>query len=251
MTTPVRRLNICLFRAREDGFNEGMSFSAFRYLFRLVVSCALGVAVVDSLAAEKAGATSADKSTPATKVSAPGSLFDGKTLTGWAQSDFAGRGSVTVSNGQIHLNMGSMTGITWTNTNSLPRMNYEISLDAMRVEGSDFFCGLTFPVGKDPCSFIVGGWGGGVVGLSSIDSEDASQNETTGYMNFTNGKWYHIRVRVEPGKIQAWIDNDRVVNLETEGKRISIRMEVEPSVPLGIATWNTSAALKNIQLKQL
>jgi hypothetical protein len=70
-------------------------------------------------------------------------------------------------------------------------------------------------------------------------------------MNFTNGKWYHIRVRVEPGKIQAWIDNDRVVNVETEGKRLSIRLEVEPSVPLGIATWNTAAALRNIQMKKL
>ena len=58
-----------------------------------------------------------------------------------------------------------MTGITWTN--EVPTNNYEISLEAMRVEGSDFFCALTFPVGNDPCSFIVGGWGGGVVGLSS------------------------------------------------------------------------------------
>jgi hypothetical protein len=202
-------------------------------------------------AAEKPAPTVAEKSASGSGKTESRSLFDGKTLTGWISSDFAGRGSVTVSNGQINLGMGSMTGINWTNTNTLPRMSYEISLDAMRVDGSDFFCGLTFPVGKDPCSFIVGGWGGGVVGLSSIDSEDASQNETTGYMNFTNGKWYHIRVRVEPGKIQAWIDNDRVVNLETEGKRISIRMEVEPSVPLGIATWNTAAALKNIQLKRL
>lgn len=217
---------------------------------------ALGVALAINAgcaADKKPAAPPAKAPAPAAtaKVSAPGSLFDGKTLTGWISSDFVGRGSVTVSNGQINLGMGSMTGITWTNTNNLPRMNYEISLDAMRVDGSDFFCGLTFPVGKDPCSFIVGGWGGGVVGLSSIDSEDASQNETTSSMNFTNGKWYHIRVRVEPGKIQAWIDDDRVVNVETEGKRFSIRLEVEPSVPLGIATWNTAAALKNIQLKRL
>jgi hypothetical protein len=225
-------------------------------LFALLRSHLLAAVIVVCIGT---AACAADKSPPADKPSSPSaktgkdptSLFDGKTLTGWTSSDFAGRGSVTVSNGQINLGMGHMTGVTWTNTNNLPRMNYEISLDAMRVEGSDFFCGLTFPVGKDPCSLIVGGWGGGVVGLSSIDSEDASQNETTGYMNFTNGKWYHVRVRVEPGKIQAWIDNDRVVNLETEGKRLSIRLEVEPSVPLGIATWNTAAALKNLQIKKL
>jgi hypothetical protein len=179
------------------------------------------------------------------------SLFDGKTLKGWEQSDFAGRGKVTVENGEIKLGMGYMTGITLTNTNLLPRMNYEISLDAMRTEGNDFFCGLTFPVGKDPCSFIVGGWGGGTVGLSSIDGEDASQNETTSFLNFANNKWFHIRVRVEPEKIQAWVDEDRVVNLDTKEKKFTIRIEVEPSVPLGIATWNTAAALKNIQLKKL
>ncbi len=158
---------------------------------------------------------------------------------------------MAVEKGVIQLGMGHMTGITLTNTNDLPRMNYEISLDAMRVEGSDFFCGLTFPVGAEQCSLILGGWGGGTVGLSSIDGEDASQNETTTYMNFTNGKWFHVRLRVEPGKIQAWIDEDRVVNLDTTDKRFSIRLEVEPCVPLGVATWNTAAALKNIQLKKL
>ena len=180
-----------------------------------------------------------------------GPLFDGKTLRGWTSTDFAGRGEVKVNDGEIKLGMGYMTGITWTNANALPRMNYEISLDAMRVDGSDFFCGLTFPVGKDQCSLVVGGWGGGTVGLSSIDGEDASQNETTSYMNFTNGKWYHIRVRVEPEKIQAWIDNDRVVNVDTKERRLGIRLEMESCVPLGIATWNTAAALKNIQLKSL
>src|SRR5688572_2011896 len=79
-------------------------------------------------------------------------LFDGKTLTGWRISDFAGSGAVKVEDGKLILEMGTMTGVTYTS--SVPTMNYEISLDAMRVDGSDFFCGLTFPVGKDPCSLI-------------------------------------------------------------------------------------------------
>ena len=187
----------------------------------------------------------------APSIPASGVLFDGKTLQGWEPTDFAGKGTVTVENGEIRLGQGYMTGITLTSTSGLPRMNYEVSLDAMRVDGSDFFCGLTFPVGKDSCSFIVGGWGGGTVGLSSIDSEDASQNETTTHMNFVNKKWFHIRVRVEPQRIQAWIDEDRVVNLDTTEKRIGIRLEMESSTPLGVATWNTAAALKNIQIKKL
>jgi hypothetical protein len=178
-------------------------------------------------------------------------LFDGKTLNGWEVTDFAGHGPVTVANGEIRVGMGHMSGITLINTNGLPRTGYEVSLDAMRVDGSDFFCGLTFPVGKDHCSFIVGGWGGGVVGLSSLDGDDASQNETTSYMNFANNRWFHIRVRVEPQRIQAWIDGDRVANVDITDRRIGIRLEMESCIPLGLATWNTAAAWKNIQVTKL
>ena len=46
------------------------------------------------------------------------------------------------------------------------------------MQGGDFFCGLTFPYGDASCTFVVGGWGGGLVGLSSINGDDASENET-------------------------------------------------------------------------
>ena len=178
-------------------------------------------------------------------------LFDGKTLTGWAETDFAGRGPVKVSDGKLILETGLMTGVTWTNAADLPRSNYEIALDAMRVDGSDFFCALTFPVKEDPCSFIVGGWGGGVVGLSSLDGQDAANNDTTRYMSFDNGKWYALRVRVTETNLQCWIDADKVVDVETKDRRISIRSEVEDSRPLGIASWSTKAALRNIRLRRL
>jgi hypothetical protein len=177
------------------------------------------------------------------------SLFDGKSLKGWRESDFAGHGEVTVEAGKILLGMGVMTGVTWTG--DIPRMNYEVNVEAMRVEGSDFFCALTFPVGTNPCSLIVGGWGGGVVGLSSLDGEDAANNETTKYMSFQNGRWYSVRLRVMPEKIQAWIDDEKVVDVVTKERRISIRFEVEPSLPFGFASWSTAAALRNITLRRL
>ncbi len=176
-------------------------------------------------------------------------LFDGETLTGWKEADFSGRGKVSIKDGKINLGMGVMTGITWTNP--VIKMNYEIELKAMRTEGGDFFCGLTFPVNNDPCSLIVGGWGGGVVGLSSLDGEDAANNETTKYMTFENNRWYTIRLRVLPKKIMAWIDDKEIVNVDTTDRRISIRIEVEESKPLGIATWSTAAALKDIKIRKL
>jgi hypothetical protein len=217
------------------------------------LSAALVAAVCAVCAARAPFAGAAEKaaagSPPAAADAKTEALFDGKTLKGWALTDFAGKGKVSVTNGEIHLGMGYMTGVNYTS--AVPRMNYEISLEAKRTEGSDFFCGLTFPVGTNYCSLIVGGWGGGVVGLSSIDGEDASQNETTKFMDFKSGQWYKIRLQVTPKKIYAWIDKDQMVDLETEDKRFSIRLEVESSTPLGIATWNTGAALRNLELKRL
>lgn len=229
--------------------SRGAIFCILCALFTLLAGCAVAA---DKPAGEKPANPQPLTNVGATnKAPAWRSLFDGKTLTGWKLTDFAGRGEVSVKDGKITLESGQMTGITWTNGTDLPRMNYEISLEAMRVEGSDFFCGLTFPVGKEPCSLIVGGWGGGVVGLSSLDGQDAANNETTRYMNFQSGRWYLVRLRVTDAKIEAWIDTDKVVDVATADKSISIRLEMEESKPLGIATWSTAAALRNLQLRRL
>ena len=178
------------------------------------------------------------------------SLFDGKSLGQWAVTDFGGQGDVYVKDGAIYLEMGNdMTGVNWTGP--LVRMNYEITLEAMRVSGSDFFCGLTFPVADNPCSLILGGWGGGVCGLSNIDYYDAANNETTKFISFEDNKWYRVRLRVTPDRIQAWLDDEELVNIETTGRKIDIRAEVDLSQPLGIATWQTAGAIRNIRMKPI
>ncbi|HYK88728.1 MAG TPA: DUF1080 domain-containing protein [Acidobacteriota bacterium] len=179
------------------------------------------------------------------------SLFDGKTLTNWKSTNFGGEGEVKVQNGKIIIGMGAtLSGITWVG-GEIPHMNYEISLEAMKTSGNDFFCGLTFPVGNSPCSLIVGGWGGSVVGLSSIDGMDASENETSTVGDFAQNRWYRIRLRVTPRKIEALIDDKSVVDVVTTGRQISIRPEVLLSQPLGIATWITEAALRDIKIRMV
>jgi Domain of Unknown Function (DUF1080) len=189
----------------------------------------------------------------AAKIAAPKwkALFDGKTLKNWKSSEFGGEGEVSVQDGKIVMQQGSdMTGIVWTG-DELPKMNYEISLSAQRIEGGDFFCGLTFPVGEDPCSFIIGGWGGGVVGISSLDGQDAANNETARYESFEKGRWYKIRLRVSDKGLMGWIDDKQVVGVETKGRKISIRPEVELSRPLGISCYATVSGLKDIQIRPL
>jgi alpha-L-rhamnosidase len=180
------------------------------------------------------------------------SLFDGKKLGKWKPADFSEKANdITVANGELRIATGKpMAGIVWDG--ALPaRNNYEIELDAKRTDGHDFFCGLTFPVGKDPCTLVCGGWGGAVVGLSCVDGYDASENSTTKTVEFKNNQWYHIKVRVTDNKIEAWIDDEQLVEQEREGHRISVRMEVEPTIPLGVATWNTGSALRNIKFRKL
>jgi hypothetical protein len=205
---------------------------------------------------EAAAQANAAKEKPAPKAAADDkawlSLFDGKTLAGWKSTEFGGEGDVTVQDGAIVMELGQdMSGITWAGKDPLPKNNYEIALDAQRVDGTDFFCGLTFPVNDSHCSFIVGGWGGGVVGLSSINGFDASENDTTQYMEFKTGQWYKIRVRVTPNRIQTWIDEKEVVDQDIEDRKVSTRGEMELSKPLGVATWNTKGALRNIRLRKL
>lgn len=178
-------------------------------------------------------------------------LFDGKTLANWQSTRFIGEGAVRVEDGQIIMEAGrNLTGITWTGS-ILPSTNYEISLRAMRVEGSDFFAAVTFPVDDSFCSLILGGWGGTVVGLSSINGMDASENETTQSIEFERGRWYALRVRVTPEKIEAWLDERQIIAQGIKGKKIETRIEVDPSRPLGVASWRTKAAVRDIRLRRL
>lgn len=176
-------------------------------------------------------------------------LFDGQTLGQWEQTSFGGEGPVRVRDGAIVLEMGDpLTGITFTGP--VPTMDYEIALEAARLAGSDFFCGLTFPVAVSHCSLILGGWGGTTVGLSSLDGADASQNETTSERRFDDGRWYRVRVAVSPTHIRGWLDDEPIVDVATTGKRIGIRPEVQPSRPLGIASYRTRAGLREIRVRK-
>lgn len=178
-------------------------------------------------------------------------LFDGRSLVGWQAIDYGGKGRVEARPGLIFLSQGEpFNGLHRTNVAST--VGYELSLEAMRVSGSDFFCGLTFPVNDSHCSLIVGGWGGGVVGLSSLDGADASENETTQYVAFENGRWYRIRLRVTAAKIEAWVEQKKVVNVTTTGRKVSLRFgDIELSKPLGITCWDTAAAVREIKIRPM
>lgn len=210
-------------------------------------------AVVGLLPTRGSGEEPQPKIKPAAAPRAEGLLFNGKDLTGWKvdnQFDFDRHGEVRVVGDAVVMDVGRpATGIVWSG--DVPRNNYELTLEAKRISGDDFFCGLTFPIDKEYCTLILGGWGGGVTGLSNISGFAAVENETTGFVEFKNDQWYRVRLSVTPKKIEAWVDKEKIVDVETEDKRFSLWWEQEPMRPLGIATWNTKAAVRNIRLKVL
>jgi len=183
----------------------------------------------------------------------PVRLFDGQSLKGWQVAEelfFRDHGLVRVVDGKIVLDAGDpATGIVWQG--EMPRENYELVVEAARLEGSDFFCGITFPVGDSYCTFIAGGWGGGVVGLSNIDGLSAVENETTGYHDFRPNTFYTLRVRVTPDAVKVHIDQKETVSVSRAGKKFSIWFEQEPMRPLGIASWQTKAAIRRVELVRL
>lgn len=198
-------------------------------------------------AAAKADASAADK--PAQPVGTP--LFDGESLKNWKATDFGREGKIEVKDGLLIIGKGEpLTGVTWDG-DTLPTVDYELHLEAKRIEGGDFFCGLTFPVGKECCTLILGGWGGGLTGLSSINYLDASENETTNFYDFQSDTWYKVRVRVTQSKIEAMLDDTTLADVEYTDKKIGIRFEMESCKPLGVATYRTTGAVRNFRLVKL
>ncbi|RBP37661.1 hypothetical protein DES53_11343 [Roseimicrobium gellanilyticum] len=182
-------------------------------------------------------------------------LFDGSSLDDWEARDAGGSGSVEIKDKDMIIGAGdSITGVVYKKAKDLPVTNYEITLDAQRLDGVDFFCGLTFPVGspKTCATLVLGGWGGSVTGISSIDGMDASENSTGHYRKFDNNKWYAVKLRVTPANISAWVGEEKVIDVDIEGKRIGVRAgPIEDYQPLSLTTYATMAGIRNIKLTPL
>jgi hypothetical protein len=178
-------------------------------------------------------------------------MFDGKTLEGWRETLYTDRGEVRIEKGSIVLGTGKpLTGVNWIG--SFPRNNYEVRFEGARLQGNDFFAALTFPVGDSFCTWVTGGWGGDIVGLSSIDGWDASDNETRSYFTFEKDRWYALRLRVSDSRISAWIDDVQVVDVNVAGRTLSLYFgETKLSAPFGFGSYRTTGGLRKIEYRLL
>lgn len=182
-------------------------------------------------------------------------LFDGKTLKGWKVHDIGGSGMVEVKDGELRVGQGeSLSGVIYEKVGELPVTNYEISLEAKRLDGLDFFVGLTFPVGdlKTCVSLIMGGWTGSVTGISSIDGMDAAENSTGHYRRYEDNRWYAVRVQVTPESLKVFCDGESIIDVDIKGRKVGVRYgPMEEYVPFSLTTYQTHGAYRNIRVKPL
>ena len=107
------------------------------------------------------------------------------------------------------------------------------------------FCAVTFPArGLDECvTLVVGGQGDSLVGISSIDGKDSSENETRAFHPFETEVWYQIRLVS---------DGEKLVDLDTTSKTLSLRQGgIEECVLFGLATWQTTAQIRDVRWRGL
>jgi Domain of Unknown Function (DUF1080) len=225
------------------------SFGTIRRALQLLSVCVMLITTATATALS-AGQTTAPKD-PSGGPTGKRVLFDGKTLDGWKKTDFSHPGEVKVEDGRIVMATGQpMTGITTTHQD-LPRTNYELTYEAMRTSGEDFFAAATFPVGQSYITLVNGGWSGFVTGLSSLNGMDASENETTRSFRYENKTWYKFRVRVTGEVIRCWVGEKEMVAVEHKEKHVGTRIESRANEPLGFAAWKSGGALRNIEVRPL
>ncbi|MCY3021135.1 MAG: SUMF1/EgtB/PvdO family nonheme iron enzyme, partial [Planctomycetota bacterium] len=224
----VTKAKECFTKARDAGLGD----KATPYLDRIA-----------TLELGKTEATAAPKPDAQRWIS----LFDGKTLDGWElqKGKDGEKGKARVEAGNITLTEGNpAAAIQWKG--QFPTTNYEIELEAMRIQRIYCFCALAFPLGRQSATLVVGDAGGKVVGLDGVDGKDAWQNITGRRMDFEGMRWYRVRLRVTEPRVEAWVDDTLMVDLPTAGHQFGGQT---PSITL--FTYKADGAIRNIRFRVL
>ncbi|MBM4042403.1 MAG: DUF1080 domain-containing protein, partial [Planctomycetes bacterium] len=181
------------------------------------------------------------------------SLFDGKTLKGWNTVQefpgYGGSGRVEVQDAQIILERAQGTGITWSG--GFPSVDYEVIVQAMRLGGTDSMLTICFPSPAGSCQLGVGGWKNEFVGLEKVDGKWANENSTGKRMRFEDNRWYEVRLVVARGRVEAWLDGTKVVDLATAGHVLSLPPAAERIQPFGMYTWRCKTAVRSVRLRRI
>ena len=162
--------------------------------------------------------------------------------------------SISVSGDSMRPRSAAVSGNTFLMNGAKRSSRASASSTSVRVSGSDFFGSVTFPVGnRERCvTFVLGGWGGTQVGISSIDGADANQNETGSSVRIENGRWYRIRIEVQEQSVRVWLDDRPLVSFNPKGRQLHLRGgDIAQCVPFGFATFATEGRVRACVVERL
>ena len=180
------------------------------------------------------------------------SLFDGKSLNGWQgvkiPPPLFGKGVTGIEDGMILLDRGGpVSGLRYLG--EVPKVDYEIECEAMRVSGPDAFCLLKLPVEGTSVVLVLGGFGNSIVGLDQVDGRRANDNLATKRMSFRNNHWYRVHVQITKTHISATIDGEQVLNLSHKQHRLSADPAFAAFGPLAMGSWDCRTLVRSIRIR--
>jgi len=189
-------------------------------------------------------------------------MFDGKTLRAWtpvtrfplqdAKNPGATGigGAASVENGQITLATGGpATGIAWRER--FPNINYEVSLEAERLTGTNAVCMIVFPVGGSHCLMWVGAGKPSIVGLDFLNGEGCRRNPSGFLKDFESHKSYRVRLRVTQQRIEGWVDDDKLFDVAVQDTKFTVERPYEQLTPFGLGSYETTVALRSIRYRRV
>jgi len=166
---------------------------------------------------------------------------------GFVPTDFGAEDAVAIEPTGVRLEPGApLSGVTFTGP--LPTPPYTLAVEFTKRYGSDFPLAVTFPVAGSHLSLVLGGWGGTVCGLSSLDGLDAARNATRFVHAFPAGVRTVVELDVEAERVAVRLDGVQVLDASLAGHAVGVRAELEPCKPLGLAAFATATTIHRFRV---
>lgn len=89
------------------------------------------------------------------------------------------------------------------------------------------------------------------MGLSNVDDMSAVDNSTTRSIQFKKGTWYDIEAEVSDKTIVVALDDKVIIEQDLKDHRFEVWPQQEPARPLGITTYDTKGAIRDVVVTRL
>jgi hypothetical protein len=168
-------------------------------------------------------------------------------VTDFGEGDEGGRGAIKDGKAVLEVKRGRI-GISWSG--SFPTDDYEVVFEAAQFAGSRFGS-VVFPVGETHGVWVMGS--GTTMGVGVLDgkSYNHKQNPTARPMRYERGRWYKFRLRVTSDRVEAWRDDEQVVDLAGASRRLTPDKRGTTLKPFGFNTLDCTLGIRNLRVRRL